>query len=204
MLSNGKSMTCPECIEWTTVLHDEIVNPIEERLYRDHLAVCPTCARYQRVLTRGLRLVRELPGVEPSTDFTQRLGHRLSTLDEARVVRERSALAGAVVSIAVAGLVALAAWTPILRRPQAQQTRALPVATVIEDDAPAMPEPGARGFLGNAVPLGLSSYMRRSVPPPPSLTTAFPGPYSPLVVQPPAIGRPVHAGRTTLVLYHVE
>jgi hypothetical protein len=99
------------------------------------------------------------------------------------LARQRSATSGVAVALAVAGLVAFAAWSPILLRdaPPAAMSVAEP------EDAPAAPSDDATPepwdlWYGGSAGFGDNGEM-------PNLNASFPGPYSPLIVQPPDVAR---------------
>jgi hypothetical protein len=48
-----------------------------------HLDTCDACARHDTVIRRGLLVLRNLPTVEPSPDFFDRLSRKLSHLEQA-------------------------------------------------------------------------------------------------------------------------
>lgn len=48
-----------------------------------HLAECAACSRYDTAIRRGLLVLRNLPVVEPSPDFLERLNDRLDRVREA-------------------------------------------------------------------------------------------------------------------------
>lgn len=116
---------------------------------REHLATCERCARYNTAVRRGLLVVRNLPTIEPSADFTSRLNARLSRVKEAdaRAALYRGPSIGSflVVAAGVVGCGFLAAtfinwsWTG--------PTRELRLEPVVA--------------------------MRPAVPPPPSVTSDF-------------------------------
>lgn len=64
----------------------------EERLVHEaHEASCASCARYASVLRRGASMLRDLPEIEPSSDFQQRLQHRIYHVqDEVVLAAERT------------------------------------------------------------------------------------------------------------------
>lgn len=86
----------------------------------DHLAVCASCSRYVQVIQKGRSMLSVLPPVEVGEDFTPRLQHRIYHLaDGESLVREREAGSGttAVTLVAMTVLLALAAWSPSVKRP---------------------------------------------------------------------------------------
>lgn len=92
---------------------------LESRLqgaYEAHLAACPSCSRYHRVVCQGVELFRDLPRAKPSGDFLPRLQHRIYHVDdELRQSARHSSGASAGFTLTIAALLALAAWIPLLR-----------------------------------------------------------------------------------------
>ncbi|MGD8276757.1 MAG: hypothetical protein PVH00_01970 [Gemmatimonadota bacterium] len=171
-------MTCQDCIGQTTDFLDETLSPIDRARHAAHIERCPSCARYHRVLKRGLGLARDVAEIEPSAGFRMRLHGRLRGLEEERRRRERAA-SGAALVLAVAGLVALAAWVPVWQ--DAMQARRSSAMTLEGDAVPGPPPPGSEmmdwwwyGGMGGAAAASRPA-------------AAFPGPYSPLIVQPPVV-----------------
>ena len=169
-------MTCRQCLERYSDFLDETMTASEMARCRAHLERCPSCARYQRVMRNGLELVRALPPVEPSADFGDRLRHGIYRVrDEAPERRRGSALA---VGVAVATLAAAAAWGPLLRGAAPTNAPRSELVSVPEHlgvdwwypvaASAAFPVPGGEA--------------------PQSLSMTFPGPYSPLIVEPPVYG----------------
>jgi hypothetical protein len=195
-MARTQSMTCDEFIALASDGIEQAGCREELDAFQQHRAACISCARYHRVLARGLDLVRELPEIEPSADFTWRLHRRLRGLDDEMAERQRSVTSGVVVVLAVAGMVAFTAWSPLLGpAPTASAARtAAPLqfdmkGAVSPVAADPVPEASMDWLFGSAA----AAYVRpwRA----PGAAATFPGPYSPLVVQPPATGRP---GRNVL------
>jgi anti-sigma factor RsiW len=176
-------MTCQQLMAtYTEYLDGEQPIELRDRL-EVHMARCASCARYDRVVRQGLRLVREMPELAPSPDFEQRLQHGIFQLRAERMRRPRLSPTSGAALLAVAGLVTLVAWGPLSR-----------TGSSLEAVQPAMAAPAAElpavggtdaWFVG-APPI----YMNPDAPP--SMSLAFPGPYSPLVVEPPLRTAPVH------------
>jgi anti-sigma factor RsiW len=174
-------MSCQDCIAQANEFLDETLDTLERARHQAHLERCPPCARYHRVLRDGLRLVRDVDEIQPSASFAGRLHGRLRGLEEEQAGRERAALTGASAVIAVAGLIALAAWAPILRERLGSAAGEGDVSGQgpVAEFPPAL-TPAWDWWYGG--PAGESGV--RLV----SHTATFPGPYSPLVVQPPVTG----------------
>ncbi len=168
-------MTCRECLERYSDYLDERMDAAEMVRTRAHLERCPSCARYHRVMTRGLELVRALPPVEPSSGFHERLERRIRDASGVEPPRRRSRRRIAAGALAAAALVAAVLWSPTLRGSDARASSIV-----------AMPEHLGRDFWytsppSTAMPVAGMATAR-------TLTMAAPGPYSPLIVEPPVPG----------------
>lgn len=86
----------------------------------DHLAECEGCRRYRDVVSRGSELLRDLAPVAVSEDFLPRLQHRIYHIEDGPALG-RAAMSGSgttvAAALAVAAVIALAAWAPVLVRP---------------------------------------------------------------------------------------
>ena len=177
-------MNCQEFLK----LHSEY---LDERLAAEdadrcaaHAAVCASCARYDRVVRRGVELLRKLPPVPVSPDFMGRLDARIeSARDDVFAARGTGAASGAVVSLAIAAMLALAAWGPMLgavseppadRIVEVERGYTQPVAESL------MPLPAPDWWQAPATGAAFGG-----VEPAAEMESAFPGPYSPLIVMPP-------------------
>ena len=88
------------------------MDPATADLWRAHIAACPKCARYDRVLRRGLKSLTAQPQLEPDAQFTFELHRRLAFEDRRFGTRPITSMATAYV--AVAAVLAFAAWLPVL------------------------------------------------------------------------------------------
>ncbi len=87
-------------------------HPLEE--YNEHLESCTECGEYDRVVRRGLRLVRDLDIPEPVADLMPRLQRSfLAYRDRTEVIGEYVRAAG-IIGLAVTGVMLVAAM-PVLR-----------------------------------------------------------------------------------------
>jgi hypothetical protein len=186
---------------------DGQLSPLQAARLQLHLEVCVSCARYDRIMRRGLELVRDLPELTPSHDFEQRLQHRLYHADDGAALAAQRPAAGAVAAFAVAGVIALLAWSPMLLR--TEDGTAVVVTSEPRREQPAYMTPvPPRPELPVQVPLtaplhGAGDLWQPAVAVPPlssgdmaRILAAFPGPYSPLVVNPPVHGRSVRTVST--------
>jgi hypothetical protein len=202
-------MTCQEFLARYSDYLDELVDPLEAARWRRHIEDCAACGRYDRVMRQGLELVRALQPIEPSPDFAARLQHRLFHVrDEG--VGERTSGASAVVALAIAGMLAAVAWSPLLRPDRftievpevparvpdgtagapGRQPFALPAAWPDARPRPAASESGTPGADWQAWDFppfepGSGGLLLDFVYSP---FTDVAGPYSPLIVDPPDFG----------------
>lgn len=108
-------ISCQTFLERYSAYLDHDVSWAEREEIEAHADECESCAHYDRVVRRGTDVLRDLPELEVSDDFGERLQWRLHQADhEAR--RERMARpAQALGTAALAGMIALAAWVPLMR-----------------------------------------------------------------------------------------
>jgi anti-sigma factor RsiW len=174
-------VVCDEFLARHSDYLDGLLSPVAAARLSAHATACDSCARYDRIVRKGIDLVRELPDVEPSEDFEMRLQHRIFHLEDARVLEPRAS--GAAAALGVAAAIALLAWSPLLVVPADPGMAAAPA---LEEDAA-----GARDAQGAVTLFSQSTWYPMTMPAAPAhqpaaLLAAFPGPYSPLVVSPPA------------------
>lgn len=122
-------MTCQDFLARHSEYMDDLLSPVEMARFEAHISTCATCAHYDRVVRQGVRLLRVSPEIEPSSDFFPRLQHRLYNLEDELRVGARGPGSSAIVSLALAGVLALLAWSPLMRLDQVL----LPVAGAGED-----------------------------------------------------------------------
>jgi hypothetical protein len=105
-------MSCDQFIERYTEYRDGLLDARTLAEVEEHLVSCSCCARYDRVMNRGLELLSDLPCAESSDDFMPRLRHRLYNVD-CGVSEGRRSFGGsaALVGVAAVGLLALF-WLP--------------------------------------------------------------------------------------------
>jgi hypothetical protein len=186
-------MTCQEYLALYSELLDERLDSVKQARCREHLQGCSTCANYDRLMRRGLRLVHEMPEITPSPDFHLRLQHRLFHMQDDFGQNDRFAAAGAAVALAVAGLIALAAWSPLLQMTDEGTSPAL-VADAPEETGPSAGEdqPLPEWWYAAGSGSGMFSYASlgsySSLGNVPGMMPVFPGPYSPLIISPPSAG----------------
>jgi anti-sigma factor RsiW len=76
----GYLMECREFRSKHVAFVDDLLSAVEMDAMLRHLAGCPRCSRQDTAIRRSLLLVRNLPPIQPSHDFVQRLNARLAQL----------------------------------------------------------------------------------------------------------------------------
>jgi anti-sigma factor RsiW len=70
-------MDCREFGKKHLAFVDDTLSAVDTAAMRRHLQVCSRCARLDTRIRRGLLLARNLPVIQPSADFMERLNLRL-------------------------------------------------------------------------------------------------------------------------------
>lgn len=195
-------MTCEEYLARHSEYLDEELGAEAAAEMRRHSAGCPRCARYDRVLRQGLTLVRELEPVLPSSDSYLALHEHLARTTPAPPVGVPRVPFAA--TIAVAGVVALVAWSALFRATGVPASAAgESVSGIPVSDAALGPigtssqlmGVGPRGLsgtdvVGPGIPAARPAWLRSSGAFLPVRShTLPPGPYTPLLLQPPEYGQ---------------
>lgn len=109
-------MECDDLLEGYSEFVDGQLDPSVRAAFEAHIDVCESCARYHRVVQRGLFVYRNLPQLQPSPDFFPRLRHCLYHLEDEARLSERTPLgSAALVAVGTVGFLALA-WLPFATR----------------------------------------------------------------------------------------
>ena len=172
---------CDEYLARHSEYLDGLLSPIAAARLSAHAAACGSCARYDRIVRKGIDMLRDLPDVQPSEEFEQRLQHRIFHMEDADSLQSRPL--GLAATLGVATAIALLAWSPMIMtgaRDDVATGAARENATVAATDA-----------YGTVPLFSQSAWYPMALPAAPAhqpsgLLAAFPGPYSPLVVTPPA------------------
>src|ERR1700675_4773412 len=104
-------MDCREFCDQHLAFVDDTLAGIELVRMQQHLVECQSCAKHDAKIRRALLLFRNLPSIEPSADFSQRLEARLrsSRNDNLFVTTQsnlrRSAIAATVASAIMLGYI---------------------------------------------------------------------------------------------------
>lgn len=108
-------MKCSEFLACYSEFHDGALSPEASRCCRGHIESCAACRRYDKVLTRGVDLLRTLSTTGPGDDFRSRLQHSIYTIHEKR--RRRQVPRGSAAAMSAVAMVTIAASiivTPVL------------------------------------------------------------------------------------------
>lgn len=117
---------------------DDAAGPMEA-----HLETCDSCRRYHRVVSQAGQLLRSLPRPSVSADFRPRLQHRIYHVEDERVLPSSSGSGvTATTALAMAVLVAFAAWTPAMRSGASEPAQDPELAASLDGTpAPTGPDP---------------------------------------------------------------
>ena len=109
--------SCTEFLRDFSDYRDGMMSPAERAIVESHLAGCPSCARYARVVEQGVEKLKAAGGIQPSEDFLPRLQHRLYAIEDgyATPLYRTSSATSAGFVVAIAALISAAAWLPLAR-----------------------------------------------------------------------------------------
>ncbi len=187
-------MNCREFLDRYSEFLDGELDSAGEAVFRRHVEGCPSCARYDDVVRRGVSCLCELEPVEPG-----RPARLLEVIREAesRPV-PRAAAVGALGALAIAGVLAAIAWSPLLQDLRADlgavRDGVSQRPAQAADATGRVAVPGGRALLDG--PVDPTPFQPSSFPAEPfeaaapDLGAVAPGPYSPLPLEPPDFGRP--------------
>ncbi|MEO5510188.1 MAG: hypothetical protein ABIS27_06120 [Longimicrobiales bacterium] len=170
---------CSVFLEDHSAYLDEFLSDAEAARHEAHAQICGSCGRYARVLGQGLSMVRELPELEASAHFEERLRHRIFHIEDEAASAGRGGRT--IIGIAAAAAIALIAWSPLVWRslsidPSSQQRTASAAASLTS----AVP---AQDWYALPVSAELDQM-------PVYRLAGYAGTYSPLIVSPPASASP--------------
>jgi len=176
-------LSCKEVLARHSEFLDGEMAALDAELWRTHLANCAACARYDRILRRGLGLVRN-DAIDSDAEFMVHLRYRLAYEEQRMAVGPVTA--GAATSVTVAAVLALAAWLPIviMSRMEEAESMRLNVAAQLPQATSAIAWHGSNALatLQPEVPSAAPAITRQS--PPPTAPIIDRG-YTPLVLDPP-------------------
>ncbi len=73
---------CSDFIRKYSDFRDGLLSGAAHEAFTRHARECDRCARYDRVVSGGVAVLRDLPEVEPSSDFLPRLQHRVYHIED--------------------------------------------------------------------------------------------------------------------------
>jgi hypothetical protein len=157
-------MDCREFRNKHVAFVDDLLPGWEMEAMERHLMVCCRCSRQDTAVRRSLLIVRNLPPIEPSRDFIQRLNARLDELGpvpRVDVVAPRGYLPSASTFAALAAGIAAVAYMVVETTHYFVPPDQLGTASIVATTAPVMspfePSPGpmASAAFVVSVPTGM-------------------------------------------------
>jgi hypothetical protein len=148
-------MDCREFYDKHFAFVDDTLSGIELVGMQRHIAECEGCARHDTVVRRSLLLFRNLPRIEPSPDFGQRLNARLGELKEAERFPEFQHSRKFAVIVAIASVVMLGYITSSLRNVDVARDIVFPPVVASLPETELSPITTAAPALIASVPAGL-------------------------------------------------
>lgn len=130
-------MDCREFCDQHVAYVDDTLAGIELVRVQRHLMECEGCAKHDAKIRRSLLLFRNLPSIEPSADFSQRLEARIKNCEYENLVAStqrnlrRGAIAATVASVLMLGYIGS---TLFQSEPPRDLVMAPVVATIPEPD----------------------------------------------------------------------
>lgn len=111
-------MDCSDFLRQFSEFYDAPPGAAAREAGEAHMEGCEACARYEQVVSRGVKLLQAIPQVELAESFRPRLQHRLFHVDDGDVGAHVSS--GSAVPVAAAFgmalLLAFIAWYPSFLR----------------------------------------------------------------------------------------
>ena len=104
--------SCSEYLARHSEYLDGLMDDVTAQQWRTHLSDCADCARYDRVVRQGLKLLVAQSELQPTPDFMTQLQQRLVYEDRRSAMRPMTSLASA--SVAIAAMLAFSAWIPVI------------------------------------------------------------------------------------------
>jgi hypothetical protein len=140
-------MDCDTFLDGYSDFRDELLTLPDRVAFQAHLRECDHCARYDRVVSKGVQVLHGRPELEVSDDFMDRLQHRLYHVEDemAAARRRRSPVSrGAAAALAAAAGIAAIALAPRL------YPGAVPTLTMLQPVAATAPAPAPAYRVANA------------------------------------------------------
>lgn len=133
-------MDCGTFLEGYSDYRDGLLTLPDRVAFAAHLRDCESCARYDRVVAGGVKVLRDLPELEVAPDFMERLQHRLwheqDDMAAARARRaRRSSRRVAAAAVAAAASIVAVGLVP------GMYARLTPTVTMLPSAAARAPQP---------------------------------------------------------------
>lgn len=138
-------MDCGTFLDGYSDFRDGLLTLPDRVAFEAHLRECASCARYDRVVDGGAKVLRGLPELEVSDDFMERLQHRLwHEQDDMAAARARRARRSSR-RVAAAGVAAVASIAAVALVPGVY-ARFAPTVTMLPSAAASAPAPTAAAY----------------------------------------------------------
>ena len=157
-------MDCKEFREKHVAFVDDVLSAAEMGVMHRHLRECCRCARHDTSVRRGLLLARNIPQIEPSADFMERLQRRLHDIEPDADV-PTLALAhfpsSTTFALLAAGVLAVAALAVATLSPSDAEPILLPpvVASLPAEPPDAVASPAVVASLATGIPVWPAVFM---------------------------------------------
>jgi len=152
------SMDCREFRNKHVAFVDDVLPAIDMEAMRRHLTRCPKCSRQDTAIRRSLMLVRNLPTIEPSAEFMNRLSARLAEIGPpsyAELASSRTALPSFRTFVVLAAGIGAIAVISIEAGRFFNPSPAREVVPIAEATIDSTPTPAANAAIVASVPTGI-------------------------------------------------
>ena len=147
-------MDCRKFRDKHALFIDEMCSELDAFEMRSHMRFCPGCDRHDTIVRRGIFLVRNLPSIRPSAEFSARLSARIlaeEVVDATRVgqswrLAKYMSAAAAMAALAFGGSRVLSGRQPDIYR----------MTPVVASKPLSVPSPFGTTALVATVPTGMS------------------------------------------------
>lgn len=151
-------MDCREFRNKHVAFVDDVLPAIDMEAMRRHLTRCPKCSRQDTTVRRSLMLVRNLPTIEPSADFMNRLSARLAEIGPpsyAEISGPRQVLTSFRTFVVLAAGIGAIAVISIEASRYFNVTTAREVVPIAATTFDSTPAPAANAAIVASVPTGI-------------------------------------------------
>lgn len=148
-------MDCREFHDKHLAFVDDTLSGIELVGVQRHIAECCDCARHDALVRRSLMLFRNLPRIEPSPEFSDRLAERIHEMEEAEKFPAFQHSRMFAASVAIASAVMLAYIGSSLRNVDSPRDIVFPPVIASQPEPEFSPITTPAPALVASVPAGL-------------------------------------------------